>query len=188
MSLVKVPGFADRAERTAVIAAYERRRRLPGSGIGDEDWDGRAMWIGTVHGGEGRTRKILERWRQRATALASLVAKRVLFSDAILVVRWDGEAMAPHRDHRFADGTPNRTPWREWAGVIYLNDDYIGGALTFPESGETYRPVAGTLVMFPATHLHGVEPAANGPRYTSPLWFTGDPAHVDMMAMMSANA
>jgi 2OG-Fe(II) oxygenase superfamily len=101
-----------------------------------------------------------------------------------MVVRWNGQAMPAHRDHCNGDGSPNATPWREWAGIIYLNDDYTGGRLIFPESGTAYRPVAGALALFPASLLHAVEAGSVMPRYTAPLWFTGDPAHVDPFAVV----
>jgi len=180
--MIEICQFADPGDCDAVIAAYERCRGVHAASIGEAFWDGRVMGIASFPDSENQVRRILQRWRHRATALASIQAARVLYSDTILVVRWDGQAMPPHRDQCHADGTPNSTPWREWAGIIYLNDNYAGGRLIFPESRKAYRPVAGALVLFPASWLHGVEEATGVPRYTSPLWFTGNPARVDPFA------
>jgi hypothetical protein len=53
--------------------------------------------------------------------------------------------------------------WRDsWAGelaiLIYLNDDYEGGELYFPERGLEIKPKANTLIMFPGNKnfVHGV--------------------------------
>jgi hypothetical protein len=175
-TLREIRNFAGRDEYAAVIAAYERCRGQEAT-IGDPYWDRRALWIGHLPDSEMLARRILTRWRRRATALASLQAGRRLYPDAILVVRWDGEAMPPHRDHCLGDGTPNQTPWREWSGVVYLNEGYSGGQLIFPESDEVYHPVAGALVLFSAADLHGVAAADGPPRYTAPMWFTSDRRH-----------
>jgi hypothetical protein len=181
--LVEVSQFAAPAECEAVIAAYERCQSHHASNTGESFWDGRLMGIGSFPDTENEARRILQRWRHCATGIALMLTARVLFSDTMLVVRWDGQSMPPHRDHCLADGTANSTPWREWAGIIYLNDDYVGGRLVFPESCTTYRPVAGSFVLFPASVWHGVEGTVSGmPRYTSTLWLTSDPLHVDPLS------
>lgn len=60
------------------------------------------------------------------------------------------------------------------ATLIYLNDDYEGGQIYFPDLGLEYKPKAGDLVMFPDNpqFVHGVKPIISGTRFTSPRWFT----------------
>ena len=60
------------------------------------------------------------------------------------------------------------------ATLIYLNDDYDGGAIYFPELGIDIKPDAGDLVCFPDTpdFVHGVKAITKGIRYTSPRWIT----------------
>lgn len=55
------------------------------------------------------------------------------------------------------DGTPVHLPGRVLSGVLYLNDVAVGGETAFPEHGVEVQPVAGRLVLFPATwtHPHG---------------------------------
>jgi hypothetical protein len=180
--MIEIPRFADRRQCAAVISAYDRCRDRHAADTGVAFWNGRVMGISSFPDSENAVRRILQRWRHRATTIAAIQAGRMIFSDTIMVVRWDGQAMPPHRDHRGADGSPNLTPWREWAGIIYLNDNYIGGRLVFPDSGTVYRPVIGSLALFPASLLHAVEAADGMPRYTSPLWFTSDAAKVDPSA------
>jgi hypothetical protein len=180
--MLELRNFADCDDCLSVIAAYERSRAAHGAVVGDPFFDRRVMWISSFPDSENDVRRILQRWRHRATAVASACAGARLYSDTIQVVRWDGQSMPPHRDHCHPDGSPNGTPWREWAGIIYLNDDFVDGRLVFPETDETYRPVTGSFVLFPGALLHGLESPTGGPRYTSPTWFTRNPLHEDPWA------
>jgi hypothetical protein len=63
-----------------------------------------------------------------------------------------------------------------WSGhvsiIIYLNDNYEGGVLYFPDQNVEIKPEPGMLVIFPGNlhFLHGVTPTLNNPRYTVSLW------------------
>src|ERR1700722_2165443 len=104
--------FADPDDCAAVIGAYERSRNAHGAIVGDAFFDRRVMWIGSFPDPENVARRILQQWRHRATAVASMWAGHRLYSDTIQVVRWDGQAMPPHRDHCHPDGSANPTPSR----------------------------------------------------------------------------
>jgi hypothetical protein len=56
--------------------------------------------------------------------------------------------------------------------VYFLNDDFAGGELVFPELDLIVKPEAGTLVCFPSDHnyVHGVNPVTSGHRYTVVTW------------------
>lgn len=60
------------------------------------------------------------------------------------------------------------------ATLIYLNSNYDGGEIYFPELDITIKPNSGDLVCFPDTpdFVHGVKPISKGIRYTSPRWIT----------------
>lgn len=60
------------------------------------------------------------------------------------------------------------------ATLIYLNDNYEGGEIYFPELNIFIKPQEGDLVCFPDTpdFVHGVKPISEGTRYTAPRWFT----------------
>jgi hypothetical protein len=60
-----------------------------------------------------------------------------------------------------------------FANVIYVNDDFTGGELHFPEIDITYVPKKGALIVFPSSdeYLHGVKPVGAGPtRYALPAF------------------
>jgi hypothetical protein len=68
----------------------------------------------------------------------------------------------------------------EYAGVLYINDDYTDGQLFFSKLGLELRPEPGTLMIFPGTeeYEHGVHPVGPGPvRYNLPTFIKRlDPA------------
>jgi hypothetical protein len=63
-----------------------------------------------------------------------------------------------------------------WSGhlaiLAYLNDDYEGGYLYFPEFDYYLKPSPGDVVMFPGSlyYVHGVSKVTSGTRYTLSQW------------------
>ena len=82
------------------------------------------------------------------------------------IVRWqDGLCMPLHMDY----GAKGEYPNREFASIIYLNDDYLGGQ-TYLKSGEVIIPKTGRLVIFRGgSKPHGVR-TVTGDRFTCINW------------------
>ncbi|NND59001.1 MAG: 2OG-Fe(II) oxygenase [Gammaproteobacteria bacterium] len=61
---------------------------------------------------------------------------------------------------------------RDLSLLIYLNDDFTGGQLDFPNFGLRLQPKAGMLVAFPADHryVHAALPTSTGERYVVVSW------------------
>jgi len=61
---------------------------------------------------------------------------------------------------------------RDVTFLLYLNDDYTGGELEFPDWGVTFKPKAGTLIAFPSyiEFSHQVRPVTSGERYNLVSW------------------
>ena len=62
-------------------------------------------------------------------------------------------------------------------GLIYLNDEYHGGEIAFPEYEVMIKPQPGDLVLFPCHYLHEVKvirPLEEGVtrRHTMPVFYT----------------
>ena len=53
-------------------------------------------------------------------------------------------------------------------GIIFLNNDFAGGKLIYPNQGCVFTPVIGNLIIAPAGHeyTHFVEPVISGERFT----------------------
>ena len=62
----------------------------------------------------------------------------------------------------------------KFSTVVYLNDDFEGGEISFPAQEFKYKPKAGDAVIFPASneYVHEVLPVTRGRRYTIPMWHT----------------
>lgn len=69
-----------------------------------------------------------------------------------------------------ADFTPENK--RVVSAIFYLNGDYEGGELEFPFMGETVKPKAGMLVLFPSNYAytHVAKPVLSGTKYAIVTW------------------
>lgn len=59
------------------------------------------------------------------------------------------------------------------SGLIYLNDDYEGGELNFPDFDLKIKPEAGAVVLFPSNfvYVHESLPVTKGTKYCVTTWF-----------------
>ena len=88
-------------------------------------------------------------------------------STAYQILRYgESEHYIPHLD----DGKNTR---RRVSAVGYLNDDYEGGELWFPNLNFNYYPSAGDIVVFPsgAPYTHEAKPVKQGVKYSVVNWW-----------------
>jgi hypothetical protein len=95
------------------------------------------------------------------------------------VVRWlPGQRQQPHADKELHEGEnrgkPNDFPYYDIAGLFYINEDYEGGELYFPNQGIQFKPKAGAAYFFPGdmNYIHGVTEIKSGIRYVCPFFWT----------------
>lgn len=97
------------------------------------------------------------------------------FPTSPAIVRWmEGYRQEPHADKQLQNGEPNDFPWYDLAGLFYLNDDYEGGELYFPDQGIEFKPKPGAAYFFPGDigYSHGVKEITSGIRYVIPFFWT----------------
>ena len=85
------------------------------------------------------------------------------------VAKWEkGTKLNLHVDD-LGYATDNHIPT-----LIYLNDDYEGGEISFATHDITIKPKVGDLLIFPGNmhYAHEVKEVLSGTRYTLPIWFT----------------
>jgi hypothetical protein len=70
-----------------------------------------------------------------------------------------GLGMAPHVDN--ADKTSNH-----FICMFYINENFSGGELVFPNDGLKYKPEAGDILIYRGNNLHQVLPVTSGIRYS----------------------
>lgn len=86
--------------------------------------------------------------------------------DVMSVLKYEKAGYLPeHSDH----GISSRT----LSVVMYLNDDYEGGEISFPQVGVTIKPESGSIIFFPSNFVftHAVSEMKNGTRYALPNWY-----------------
>lgn len=90
------------------------------------------------------------------------------------LVKWNySKSLDPHRDgHTQVPEEPELS----LSTLIYLNDDYVGGEICFPDYGISIKPDARDLIIFPSHFLHEVKETKemlNGRRRcTIPMFYT----------------
>lgn len=101
------------------------------------------------------------------------------------ITRWkEGASMSPHSDNSWVDGNQldHPTRFRTWSGIYYINDDYKGGEIYFPELNWEFKPTADTLLIFPSSskYIHGVKTVSKGTRFTVAAWYTNDYGYLEI--------
>jgi hypothetical protein len=87
-----------------------------------------------------------------------------------------GHSPEEHADSQNMDGTPkDGCSDFHVSAVVYLNDNFEGGELVFPKIKYSYKPVAGSCIMFPSNieYSHYVASVTSGERLALPFWFPG---------------
>ncbi len=82
-----------------------------------------------------------------------------------------------HSDAENISKDPNKPGWvkvhdRDISILAYLNEDFTGGLLSFPDHQRKIAPRTGLLVAFPSHHgyRHAAEPTMSGVRYVMVSW------------------
>lgn len=92
------------------------------------------------------------------------------------LVRWrKGDKLdPPHADCEHLDGSPHPYPNRHYSALVYLNSNYTGGQIFFPNQNLMPETKPGTLIQFKGTaeYLHGVTEVTDGERYTIVMFLT----------------
>ena len=163
-------------ECTLLITLYDRYSELTSS----RDYNSRPLLdYYTLRGVESKSASCVH-----GIALRCKRRVEVHFGTAELFVEsffvaclFTGDSHIPHADNeRLENGgwVPNHTPQRDYTGIAYLNHDFTGGELVFPDLGITIAPRSGLFVGFPSNHefVHAVPKVLSGKRYSLPIWFS----------------
>jgi predicted 2-oxoglutarate/Fe(II)-dependent dioxygenase YbiX len=142
-------------------------------------WDGRVATYPTIEKTSPEVvntiREIVKRLKVEIDNFFSVDAQ----ATSPAVVRWlPGNFQMPHADKELHEGDnagkPNDFPWYDIATIVYLNDDYEGGELYFPNQDIKFKPKRGAAYFFPGdmNYIHGITEVTSGIRYTCPFFWT----------------
>ena len=114
--------------------------------------------------------------------IATATGTEVSCGEPLHILRYTpGQQYKPH-----TDSMPGEANQRVWTMLIYLNDDYEGGATRFPRVGLEFRGAAGdALILYnvdgegrpePAS-LHAGLPVTGGVKWLATRWIRARPYH-----------
>ena len=136
-----------------------------------DNWNERVHNFSLITKCGDETSKFFKSLTDRVKVKIQETMRTTLNEAAPSIVRWRvGDGQAPHADKQELDGRPNLYPENDIASLVYLNDDYDGGEIYFPNQGLQFKPQCGSLAFFPGDihYLHGVTKVTTGVRYTMP--------------------
>ena len=66
---------------------------------------------------------------------------------------------------------------RSISAIVYLNDDYKGGEIEFPNFNVKIKPESGMLILFPSNYAytHIAHPVTSGTKYAIVTWIHDRP-------------
>jgi hypothetical protein len=108
--------------------------------------------------------------------LAKKIGKKIRsYSSPDLMRYTSGGYYKPHSDSELFDkntGKWNKVLDRDYSLLLYLNDDFEGGAVHFTHFNYTFKPRKGDLLIFPSHHLylHEAQLVESGVRYVIVSW------------------
>ena len=141
-------------------------------------WQGRTLFHDSIE--DGRVRNIIIDVLSKGVMhmKESMNIEKPIYCEHLSIARWPvGYELQPHADAENPPGSPKHDfPWRDFALVTFLNDDFEGGTLFFPDHNLKIEPKPGYSIYFPGTleYLHGVTKITSGVRYTIASFLTYD--------------
>jgi hypothetical protein len=142
-------------------------------------WENRVATADTLASVDPKAVEIIVGMQQRLKVEVDKFLQVDAWPTSPAVVRWlPGQFQNPHADKELHEGEnrgkPNDFPYYDIAGLFYLNDDYEGGELYFPNQGIQFKPKRGAAYFFPGdmNYIHGVTEVKSGIRYVSPFFWT----------------
>jgi hypothetical protein len=102
--------------------------------------------------------------------------KFLLLNSPVSIAVWRVEdEQSPHIDKEDKFGNPSwGTHLYDFSSLIYINEDFGGGELYFPNQDIEIKPKSGCLAFFPGDRFypHGVKKITSGERFTVPIFWT----------------
>jgi predicted 2-oxoglutarate/Fe(II)-dependent dioxygenase YbiX len=167
--IARIDNFVTPEEARAMIKYFESQAQIWGDvafynslGMGIAPHDQRLIELGLDP-------KHFDNLKNKFKQTCEMFFKKELRPNTSHAQKWKvGGFAAPHSDNSDHDGNPNAFHINKYVGILYLNDDYEGGELYFPDHKLEFKPPVYSFIMFPGGHenIHGVKEITKGTRYT----------------------
>lgn len=102
-----------------------------------------------------------------------IASKHYARSNAIELFRQSPLSISKYSEGKFMGPHTDEMTGAHISGVLYLNDDYSGGELSFPNQNLSIKPEAGSMIIFPSVmpYIHDPQPAYGAERYICPVFW-----------------
>lgn len=167
--IVEVPNFVTKEMATAMVEYFKKEDRWGETAFNGSH--GAPVQAGQVRPSEfGLPDNIFLDVNLKLQEAVSAVYGKEVFPSSIHAQKWDvGSSANPHSDNSDFDGNPTEGfDNLKYVGILYLNSDYEGGDLYFPEHDISIHPNAGSMYIFSGgvENIHGVTEITAGTRYS----------------------
>lgn len=167
--IVEIPNFVDPETAHKLIEYFEN---------GPETWDVIAFYgsfgmglnpDATELAKHGLPSNVFEEINRTTKLAVELVFEREVKANTAHAQKWTQGAFAyPHSDNSDFDGNPTAFEINKYVAILYLNNDYEGGELYFPDHGIEIKPNKYSIYILPGgvENIHGVKEITSGERHT----------------------
>jgi hypothetical protein len=163
-----VPNFLTKEEIEYLMKDIDDRPYI--RFVSQKDHEGNPLTYMHQYSGLEDVGNIIEKCREQIAASYGIEKEKIRAKETHLsVVKWTpGTYLKLHVDD-LGYVTDNHLPV-----LIYLNDAYEGGEISFELHDMSIKPNIGDFIVFPGNlhYPHEVKEVLSGVRYTLPIWFT----------------
>jgi predicted 2-oxoglutarate/Fe(II)-dependent dioxygenase YbiX len=167
--IVEVPNFISTTVAAAMVEYFKKEDRWGETAFNGSR--GAPVQVGnTIPSDFGLPNDIFMSVNSKLEEAVTAVYNKKVIPSSIHAQKWDiGSLANPHSDNSDFEGNPTEGfDNLKYVGILYLNKDYEGGDLYFPEHGISIKPNAGSMYIFSGgvENIHGVTEITSGTRYT----------------------
>jgi hypothetical protein len=127
--------------------------------------------------------KVFDKINAGTKTLVEHIFEQKVTANTAHAQKWvEGGFGNPHSDNCDEDGNPTAFEINKYVAILYLNDDYEGGNLYFPQHELEIRPTKYSLYVLPGgiENIHGVREILSGERHTMlSFWDFADAQYSD---------
>jgi hypothetical protein len=167
--IVEIIDFVSEQERLSLINFLDNENREWGNVAFDNSFGSRVDVVDESLLDYGLPSDFFISLKDKLYSAVTEIFESDVVHNTIHAQKWvKGGYANPHSDNSNEHGEPNGFEINKYVSILYLNDDYSGGEIYFPDHSIEFKPAAGSLVAFSGgiDNVHGVRVIADGVRHT----------------------